>query len=141
MLLQHQIRQRLSEYSAVKAAADTDNTSGSVVVTSENGNVKIGNVVGDTDVKVYAENGNIEVTDKLIADNEDNGVGELNLTGKKAYNTGSSNLTLTSANAGGANVIVDIVEGNIIASGLTTDRHNASDASLKSLKYIVVSSF
>ena len=114
---------------AVKAAADTDNTSGSVVVTSENGNVKIGNVVGDTDVKVYAENGNIEVTDKLIADNEDNGVGELNLTGKKAYNTGSSNLTLTSANAGGANVIVDIVEGNIIASGLTTDRHNASDAS------------
>ena len=114
---------------AVKAAADTNNTSGSVVVTSENGNVKIGNVVGDTDVKVYAENGNIEVTDKLIADNEDNGVGELNLTGKKAYNTGSSNLTLTSANAGGANVIVDIVEGNIIASGLTTDRHNASDAS------------
>ena len=114
---------------AVKAAADTNNTSGSVVVTSENGNVKIGNVVGDTDVKVYAENGNIEVTDKFIADNEDNGVGELNLTGKKAYNTGSSNLTLTSANAGGANVIVDIVEGNIIASGLTTDRHNASDAS------------
>ncbi len=114
---------------AVKAAADTDNTSGSVVVTSTNGNVKIGNVVGDTDVKVYAQNGNIEVTGKLIADNEDNGVGELNLTAQKAYNSGVADLTLGSANAGGANIIVDIVDGNITASGLTTDRHAAGDTS------------
>lgn len=98
----------VKNFTLVKKANDTDNSTGNIVVTSD-GDVTIGDVTAETNIEVYAADSNISVVSDLKADYDvansklvENMVGDVILRGKtlvgENFSTTESTVSIKGAN-------------------------------------------
>ena len=104
-------------------------TAGNINITanSDDAVITIGNVNADTDLIATAQNGTISQSGDLAADADNNGIGDLILTGKKLNGTDDTNLGDKGTIKGGNVAINQTGDGDLTVGNITAVGYNDAD--------------